>query len=156
LEKYAVRMGGGHNHRLGLFDAILIKDNHLALGAAGRDAAQLTPGQAVARARQFARSLAAGEKGRDLVVEIEVDTLVQLADVLPEGPDLVLLDNMSAGMLRQAVALRDRVAPGVELEVSGGVTLETVHAIAGTGVERISVGALTHSAVALDVALDWR
>ena len=156
LEKYAVRLGGGHNHRTGLYDAILIKDNHLALGAAGQGAAHLSPAQAVRRARELVESMAAAQSGEPLIVEVEVDTLEQLAMVLGEGPDIVLLDNMPPDVLTQAVDLRDRVAPGIELEASGGVTLETVARIAATGVERISVGALTHSAGSLDVGLDWR
>jgi nicotinate-nucleotide pyrophosphorylase (carboxylating) len=88
-------------------------------------------------------------------VEVEVDSLAQLLEVLPEGPDLVLLDNMTPQLLRQAVAERNRRAPHVELEASGGVNLQTVAEIAATGVERVSVGALTHSATSLDVALDW-
>ncbi len=156
LEKYAVRCGGGHNHRTGLFDAILIKDNHLALAAAASGAARMTPADAVRRAREFVRAAAAAQKGRDEdIVEVEVDTLEQLAQVLPAGPDIVLLDNMSPDELRRAVALRNSMARGVELEASGGVSLETVAAIAASGVERISVGALTHSAPALDVGLDW-
>jgi len=155
LEKYAVRLGGGHNHRTGLFDAILIKDNHLALGAAGQGAAQLSPAQAVRRARDLVESMAAAKSAEPLIVEVEVDTLEQLAMALGEGPDIVLLDNMPLEMLRQAVAMRDQTAAGVQLEASGSVTLETVGKIAATGVERISVGALTHSATSLDVGLDW-
>jgi nicotinate-nucleotide pyrophosphorylase (carboxylating) len=90
-----------------------------------------------------------------MIIEIEVDTLKQLEAVLPAGPDIVLLDNMTPGDLRAAVARRDAITPEVELEASGGVTLETVRAIAESGVERISVGALTHSAVWLDIGLDW-
>lgn len=156
LEKYAVRCGGGHNHRTGLFDAILIKDNHLAVGAAASGASRLTAGQAVRQARDFARSLAAEHGTREMIVEIEVESIDQLEQVLAAGPDLVLLDNMSLEQLRQAVAARDALARSIELEASGGVALENVAAIAETGVERISVGALTHSAAALDVALDWR
>ncbi len=149
LEKYAVRCGGGRNHRTGLFDAVLIKDNHLAL-------MQLRPGEAVRRARDFLRSsLRDPDQAEAMIIEVEVDTLEQLEDALPAGPDLILLDNMSLSQLRAAVVRRDAVAPGVELEASGGVNLQTVRAIADTGIERISVGALTHSAVALDVALDW-
>lgn len=149
LEKYAVRCGGGRNHRMGLFDAVLIKDNHLAL-------MQLRPGEAVRRVREFL--LAAGrasDRAEPLIVEVEVDTLEQLDDALTAGPDIILLDNMSPGQLREAVVRRDAVAPGIELEASGGVNLRTVRAIAQTGVDRISVGALTHSAMTLDVALDW-
>jgi nicotinate-nucleotide pyrophosphorylase (carboxylating) len=90
-----------------------------------------------------------------MIVEIEVDTLEQLDEVLPAGPDIVLLDNMAPDDLRTAVARRDAVNPEVQLESSGGVTLETVRGIAESGVDRISVGALTHSAGSLDIALDW-
>lgn len=149
LEKYAVRCGGGRNHRTGLFDAVLIKDNHLAL--TGR-----APAEAVRVARAFLQTLAAEHPpARAMLVEVEVDTLAQLEEVLPEGPDLVLLDNMTPDQLRAAVARRNAVRPEVELEASGGVNLQTVRAIAETGVERISVGALTHSAVGLDLGLDW-
>ena len=149
LEKYAVRCGGGCNHRTGLFDAVLIKDNHLAL-------MQLRPGEAVRRAREFLRTtLRDPAQAEAMIVEVEVDTLEQLDDALPAGPDIILLDNMSLDQLREAVARRNAVNPGIELEASGGVNLRTVRGIAETGVERISVGALTHSAVSLDVALDW-
>jgi nicotinate-nucleotide pyrophosphorylase (carboxylating) len=160
LEKYAVRCGGGRNHRTGLFEAVLIKDNHLALGAslpAGASAvSRFTPAEAVRRARQFVAEHARRPACDPMIVEVEVDSLEQLAEVLPAAPDLVLLDNMSAEQLREAVAMRDARAPEVELEASGGVNLQTVRAIAESGVDRISVGALTHSAVALDVALDWQ
>jgi nicotinate-nucleotide pyrophosphorylase (carboxylating) len=146
LEKYAVRAGGGNNHRLGLHDMLLIKDNHLAgWQAASRDH---TLAGAVRAARERAP--------RGITVEIEVDSLEQLRDALEGKPDIVLLDNMAPEMLRQAVAIRDRQAPSILLEASGGVTLETVAEIARSGVERISVGALTHSAAALDLALDWQ
>jgi nicotinate-nucleotide pyrophosphorylase (carboxylating) len=156
LEKYAVRCGGGHNHRTGLFDGILIKDNHLAFTAAAEGRDHLTPAEAVCRARTLAQELAASDSPRDLLIEVEVDTIEQLEEVLLAGPDLVLLDNMSLVMLSTAVARRNELAAEVELEASGGVTLESVAAIAATGVDRISAGALTHSAVGLDVALDWR
>jgi len=155
LEKYAVRCGGGRNHRTGLYDAVLIKDNHLALGA-GDSAVGYTPAEAVARARRFARQHTAESGGDDLIIEVEVDTLEQLAEVLPSGPDIVLLDNMSPAELAHAVRCRDAVAPEVELEASGGVRLETVRQIASSGADRISVGALTHAAVWLDVGLDWQ
>jgi nicotinate-nucleotide pyrophosphorylase (carboxylating) len=152
LEKYAVRCGGAFNHRVGLYDAILIKDNHLAQsGSESREAAD-----AVRRVRQFLQDYQGPEQLADLPLEVEVDTLDQLAAVLPLGPDLVLLDNMSVAMLRQAAAMRDAQAPEVQLEASGGVGLETLREIATTGVDRISVGALTHSARSLDVGLDWR
>lgn len=161
LEKYAVHCGGGHNHRTGLFDAVLIKDNHLALGLQS-NVAGYTPAQAVERARHFVRETLAEQPGAlqpgagEMIVEVEVDSLEQLAEVLPVSPDIVLLDNMTTEMLRQAVAMRDAAGSGAELEASGGVNLQSVRAIAETGVERISIGAITHSAVNLDVALDWK
>jgi nicotinate-nucleotide pyrophosphorylase (carboxylating) len=141
LEKYAVRMGGGTNHRIGLYDAILIKDNHIA-GVSGD----------VRRAVELARAFP-GNAG--LAVEVEVDSLDQLDRVLPAKPEIVLLDNMPPDVMRAAVAKRNAVSPATLLEASGGVTLTTIRGIAETGVDRISVGALTHSAVALDIALDF-
>jgi nicotinate-nucleotide pyrophosphorylase (carboxylating) len=135
LEKYAVRCGGGVNHRFGLDDAILIKDNHVA--ACG------SVGEAIRRAKAFA--------GHLTKVEVEVDSLVQLQEALACDPDVIMLDNFSLDDLRDAV----EVAGGrVTLEASGGVSLETVRAIAETGVDVISVGALTHSAKVLDIGLD--
>lgn len=151
LEKYAVRCGGGHNHRTGLFDAILIKDNHLTL--TGED--NISPAQAVGMARCFVEQAVAEGLTAPMPIEIEVDDLSELDAVLAAGPDIVLLDNMTPVQLRQAVVRRDAIAPTVVLEASGGVSLETVRQIAETGVERISAGALTHSACWLDVALDW-
>ncbi|MFN8858383.1 MAG: carboxylating nicotinate-nucleotide diphosphorylase [Planctomycetaceae bacterium] len=144
LDKYAVRAGGGRNHRIGLYDQILIKDNHLAGWQS------LTGKHTLAGAVERSRELYP-----HLKIEIEVDTLTQLEEVLPAHPDIVLLDNMTTAQLADAVALRNRLAPQVELEASGGVHLQTVAAIAKTGVERISVGGLTHSAPALDLAFDW-
>jgi nicotinate-nucleotide pyrophosphorylase (carboxylating) len=143
LEKYAVRCGGGHNHRMGLYDGILIKDNHLAalIGAGA------TIGSAVQAACTFS-------KGK-VPIEVEVDTLVQFYEALVCQPDMILLDNMSITELQDAVRRRNSVAPQVVLEASGGVTLERIPQIAATGVDRISVGALTHSAPALDIALDY-
>ena len=135
LEKYAVRCGGGVNHRFGLDDAILIKDNHIA--ACGGIAA------AISRARAAA--------GHLVRVECEVDGLEQFDEALVAGPDVIMLDNFSTDDLREAVR---RCGGRVVLEASGGVTLETVRAIAETGVDVISVGALTHSAPALDIGLD--
>jgi nicotinate-nucleotide pyrophosphorylase (carboxylating) len=157
LEKYAVRCGGGRNHRSGLFEALLIKDNHLACGAecCRPGAARCTPAEAVRRARRFLDAQGAASPGGPMIVEVELDTLEQLDEVLAAGPDLVLLDNMPAAELRQAVARRNIRAPGIELEASGGVDLGNVRRIAEAGVERISVGALTHSAAALDIGLDW-
>jgi nicotinate-nucleotide pyrophosphorylase (carboxylating) len=151
MEKYAVRCGGGFNHRTGLYDAVLIKDNHLAQGKTAN-----TPAAALEQARQFVRNLLADdEKFRLMIFEVEVDTLAQLDQVLPAGPDLVLLDNMPPDQLREAVARRDAANPAVELEASGGVNLRTIRAIAESGVDRISVGALTHSAINFDFGLDW-
>ncbi|MCL2623662.1 MAG: nicotinate-nucleotide diphosphorylase [Planctomycetaceae bacterium] len=203
LEKYAVRCGGGTTHRTGLFDAILIKDNHLAFGMSG-DAGtggRYTPAEAVRKAREwgdrYVRELAAqSEKvdpastintlrrcgiqvalkgsvpnkyklcGIDVtqkslqnllppLVEIEVDSLEQLAEVLPESPDVAMLDNMTPERIHEAVEMRNKLGVPTELEASGGVNLKTVRAIAETGVERISVGALTHSAISLDIGLDY-
>jgi nicotinate-nucleotide pyrophosphorylase (carboxylating) len=135
LEKYAVRCGGGVNHRFGLDDAILIKDNHIA--ACG------SVGEAVRRAKAFA--------GHLMKVEVEVDGLDQLDAALEHGPDVVMLDNFSLDDLREAVR---RAHGRVVLEASGGVNLDTVRAIAETGVDVISVGALTHSVSVLDIGLD--
>lgn len=146
LEKWAVRCGGGTNHRIGLFDAMLVKDNHVA-GLAPREMAA-----AVARAASAAR---AAHSLR--FVEVECDTLDQLQALLdlPHGTvDLALLDNMAPTQLEQAVRMRDAAESPLRLEASGGVSLATVAAVAATGVERISVGALTHSAPCLDVGLD--
>jgi nicotinate-nucleotide pyrophosphorylase (carboxylating) len=136
LEKYAVRCGGGVNHRYGLDDAVLIKDNHIAVAGGVRSALD--------KARAAV--------GHLVKIEIEVDSLVQLREVLASGKaDAVLLDNMNVKTLTEAVAL---VSGKLQTEASGGVTLETIAAIAATGVDLVSSGALTHSAPALDVALD--
>ena len=145
LEKYAVRMGGGQNHRMGLYDGCLIKDNHVAAWTAAHPAATL------AAALRHARSHIVPAA----VLEVEVDSLEQLTDALTAAPDIVLLDNMPPDLLRRAVALRDSTDRTVKLEASGGVSLSTVAAIAATGVDRISVGALTHSAAGLDLGFDW-
>lgn len=149
LEKYAVRCGGGWNHRTGLFDAVLIKDNHLAL--AGE--AKLSPSAAVEQVR---RNMQEMPDLAPMVIEVEVDSISQLREVLNAAPDVVLLDNMSPAMLREAVAIRNAASPHVVLEASGGVNLKTIAEIAATGVDRISIGALTHSARTLDLGLDWR
>ena len=140
MEKYAVLCGGGQNHRFGLFDMVLVKDNHLA---ALRDEAPNAIAAAVARAR-------AAYPG--LKVEVEADTLEQARQAVAAGADIILLDNMDLPTLRSAV----QCAGGKAMtEASGGVNLETVRAIAETGVDFISVGALTHSARAADIALDF-
>ncbi|CCG41674.1 carboxylating nicotinate-nucleotide diphosphorylase [Magnetospirillum molischianum] len=133
LSKYATRCGGATNHRMGLFDGVLIKDNHIAvcgsIGAAVRQA-----------------------KAGNVSVEAECDTLEQVAEAVAAGADIVLLDNMPPDILRQAVAL---VAGRCKTEASGGVTLETIGAIAATGVDYVSVGRITQSAPAVDIGLDW-
>ena len=133
LEKYAVACGGGRNHRFGLDDAVLVKDNHLR--AAG----------SVSAAVELVRAATA------LPIEVECDTLDQVAEALAVGVDAILLDNMSLDQLREAV---DLTGGRARLEASGGVTLDTIRAIAETGVDEISVGALTHSARSLDVSLE--
>lgn len=146
LQKYATRCGGATLHRIGLFDAALFKDNHLA--AFGGDSIAVRAREAAVRARSAAPVA---------FVECEVDTLPQLDELLAleEGVlDIVLLDNMDPGTLAEAVRRRDTRAPWLKLEASGGVRLDTVRRIASSGVDRISVGALTHSSTALDLGLD--
>ncbi len=146
LDKYAVRCGGGFNHRFGLYDGLLVKDNHLA----GRPLRELAG---------YLSSIVARSRAEDATrfVEVEVDTLEQLSEVLKvDGIDVILLDNMDCPRMQTAVGMRDKAGKNgtLELEASGGVTLETVRSIALTGVERIAVGAITHSAPALDIGLD--
>ena len=136
LEKYAVRMGGGTNHRMTLSDAALIKDNHIA--AAGGVVA------AFAKVRELYPNSE---------IEIEVDTLEQLREVLPQRPDLVLLDNMSPAQCREAVAI---VSGACKMEASGGIAIENARAYAESGVDYIAIGALTHSAPVFDIGLDLR
>lgn len=155
LEKYAVRCGGGWNHREGLFAAVLIKDNHLAVGRAGPSPNETySAAEAVRRARDFL-CRHRGDTAEPLIVEVEIDSLDRLEEVLAAEPDIVLLDNMTPAQLREAVARRDALRAPVELEASGGIDLGNIREVAASGVERISVGALTHSAPALDLALDW-
>lgn len=144
LEKYAVRCGGGHNHRMGLFDAVMIKDNHLA--------GLRLHGTPLAEAVRQARAAV----GYKVIVEVEVESLEQLKEALSAHPDVVLLDNMNVELLRQAVDIRNRTASQVRLEASGGITVTTLKEVARTGVDCVSVGALTHSALALDIALDYQ
>jgi nicotinate-nucleotide pyrophosphorylase (carboxylating) len=134
LDKLAVTCGGGHNHRMGLDDAILIKDNHVAIGGG------ITAVIETARAAN-----------PELPIEVEVDDLDQLDEALRAGADTILLDNMDPGLLREAVA---RTRGRARLEASGGITLDTVRAVAESGVDAISIGALTHSVTALDVSLE--
>lgn len=136
LDKYAVRVGGGLNHRFGLFDAVMVKDNHLVAAGGIR--------QAVEAARRVA--------GHTVTIEVEVTTLAQVEELLQIGADIVLLDNMDPGTMAEAVRMTDGA---MVVEASGGVTAENVRAIAETGVDVISVGWITHSAPALDVALDF-
>ncbi len=149
LAKYAVRCGGGANHRKGLWDAVLIKDNHLAImaRAEGQDPIKAM-GRELDRVRPYIRGTA--------FVMLEVDTLEQLAEALNLNVDIVMLDNMTVEQMIEAVAMRDASVMGkrIELEASGGITLDTVAAVAATGVERISVGAITHSAESVDIGLD--
>lgn len=157
LEKYAVRCGGGTNHRIGLYDAVLIKDNHLAMLAATLPPGADVVAAAVQRAREWIAARADRlPRGGETPVQVEVDSLDLLSAALALRPDMILLDNMRLDAMAEAVRMRDARAPGVQLEASGGVRLETVRDIARTGVDRISAGALTHSAVTLDLALDWR
>jgi len=146
LDKYAVRCGGGHNHRIGLFDGLLVKDNHLA-GVPPKELATF-----------LSQTIAASTAEQpDRFVQVEVDTLEQMREVLKvPGVQVILLDNMDCPKMEQAVDLRNKAGKKgtVQLEASGGVTLETVRQIAATGVERIAVGAITHSAPALDIGLD--
>jgi nicotinate-nucleotide pyrophosphorylase (carboxylating) len=142
LDKLAVRAGGGMNHRMGLFDMILVKDNHLA------------------RYGGSAQAVRAARRRSSLPVMVEVDTLEQLRDALPAEPEFVLLDNMNAAALKQAVELADAMAREKnlrrpQLEASGGITLDTIATAAASGVDRISVGALTHGAGGVDIGLDF-
>jgi nicotinate-nucleotide pyrophosphorylase (carboxylating) len=132
--KYAVRVGGGTNHRIGLFDGVLIKDNHLAV------CGSLTEAVRLCRAKNLPR------------LEVECDSLEQVREAVDAGPDMILLDNMDPEMTREAVAI---VAGRVQIETSGGVTLETIRAYAEAGVDFISVGRLTQSSPAVDIGLDW-
>lgn len=147
LEKYSVRCGGGTTHRMGLHDAVLIKDNHIA---------GLSPDEIATRVGEIAYTIA-GSGSPPWFVQIEVDTLDQLDGVLrvPSGVlDIVLLDNMPPETLREGVRMRDQSGSGLLLEASGGVTLDSIGAIARTGVDRISIGALTHQARSIDLGLD--
>ena len=146
LEKYAVRCGGGWLHRIGLFDAMLVKDNHIG---------SFAPEEMAARIVSAARDVRTSCEVR--FIEVEVDDLHQLEALIQAGSDaidIVLLDNMAPNLLRKAVAIRDRNAPHLLLEASGGITLGALPSIADTGIDRISVGALTHSVHQLDFGLD--
>ena len=138
LEKYAVRVGGGYNHRYGLSDAVMIKDNHIK--AAGGI------GQAIRAARQAIP--------HTMKIEVETESLEQVQEAVEAGADIIMLDNMPIPMMEEAVRYIKSRAPHVIVEASGGVTLQTVRQIASTGVDVISVGGLTHSVRALDISLD--
>ncbi|WP_068793707.1 carboxylating nicotinate-nucleotide diphosphorylase [Brevibacillus laterosporus] len=135
LEKYAVRVGGGHNHRFALYDAVMIKDNH-SKGAGGIK-------EAVRKAREAIP--------HTMKIEVEAESLMQVQEALESGADIIMLDNMSCDLMREAIQI---ISGKAIIEASGGVTLETVRAIAETGVDVISVGGLTHSVAALDISLD--
>ena len=157
LEKYAVACGGGQNHRMGLFDAVMIKDNHLAFFQSQVE----DPNQTIPRSIDLARHWIhenQGElpNGKHTIIQLEVDSLEQLAIGLQTDCDIILLDNMNPQELSAAVAMRNETSPRILLEASGGVNLKTIRGIAQSGVERISVGALTHSAVNFDIGLDWK
>jgi nicotinate-nucleotide pyrophosphorylase (carboxylating) len=153
LEKYAVRCGGGRNHRMGLGDAALIKDNHVA-AAGGVAAAVSAVHSATARSGLALAGSGQAGAGPGLVVEVECDSVAQVREALEAGAHFLLLDNMPAGALREAVAVA-REYYGVRLEASGGLRLENAREVAETGVDYLSVGALTHSSPALDLALDY-
>lgn len=143
LEKYAVLCGGGNNHRMGLYDMVMIKDNHIASLSKTTE----TPiREAVIRARKVIT--------RNQKIIIEVDNLIQMVEALSIAPDIILLDNMPIQKLKKAVQLRNKTLPNILLEASGGVNLKTVKKIAKTGVDRISIGCLTHSVKSLDIGLD--
>ncbi len=156
LEKYAVRCGGGRNHRLALSSAVMLKDNHLASRDGGPTAPADRLRQIIGDARRKLQAARVeGTLNQELIFEVEVDSLSQLAIVLKEDVDLILLDNMTLHDLRQAVTMRVSSGRNLPLEASGGISLANVAQVASTGVDRISVGSLTHSVTALDLGLDW-
>lgn len=138
LEKYAVRMGGGHNHRFGLYDAVLIKDNHIKASGGIRSA--------IAAARAFSP--------HTIKIEVEVESLAQLQEAIDAQADIIMLDNMDLATMSQAVQHVKLTAPHIVIEASGNVNLDTIHAIGKTGVDIISVGGLTSSVQSLDISLD--
>lgn len=156
LEKYAVACGGGKNHRMGLYDAIMIKDNHLAFYRTLVEDNEDTIPTSIRIARQWINDrISSLPNGSNTVLQLEVDTLEQLDIALGTDCDIILLDNMDCEKLTEAVKKRNQQAPKILLEASGGVNLTTIGKIAQTGVERISSGALTHSAINFDIGLDW-
>jgi nicotinate-nucleotide pyrophosphorylase (carboxylating) len=138
LEKYAVRVGGGHNHRFGLYDAVMIKDNHIK-GAGG-----------IAQAIQAARA----QIPHTMKIEVEVESCEQLDQALDAGPDIIMLDNMKPSAMKEAVAIIKAKSPHIVVEGSGSVTLQTIKSMAESGVDVISVGRLTYSVASLDISLD--
>jgi nicotinate-nucleotide pyrophosphorylase (carboxylating) len=138
LEKYAVRVGGGHNHRFGLYDAVMIKDNHIK-GAGG-----------IAQAIQAARA----QIPHTMKIEVEVESFEQLDQALDAGPDIIMLDNMKPSAMKEAVAIIKAKSPHIVVEGSGSVTLQTIKSMAESGVDVISVGRLTYSVASLDISLD--
>ena len=157
LEKFAVRCGGGTNHRIGLYDAILIKDNHLAVLRREGDNPETAARRAIRQARNWiANNSHLLPQGDRTWIQLEVDRLEMLQAALEEQPEMILLDNLSPAQLAEAVEVRNRIAPNVILEASGGITLDTIAAVAASGVDRISVGAVTHSATNFDIGLDWQ
>lgn len=138
LEKYAVKVGGGHNHRQGLYDAVMIKDNHIKASGG------------IAEAIRSARN----HIPHTMKIEIEVENMAQLEEALPAGADIIMLDNMGIERMREAVETIKKTSPHVLVEASGGVTLDNIREIAMTGVDVISAGALTHSVKSLDISLD--
>jgi nicotinate-nucleotide pyrophosphorylase (carboxylating) len=140
LEKYAVRQGGGTNHRMGLHDAVLIKENHAACAGG--------VGAAVAQARRASRAA-----GRSIQIYAEAETLDEVLELIESGADRIMLDNMGLDAMSSAVMSVRAASPEIEIEATGGITLSNVHGVAGTGVDLISIGALTHSAAALDLSL---
>jgi len=145
LEKYAVKLGGGHNHRMGLWDGILIKDNHLDIlrgGCKGDKLKAINNAIAAARGKGYKN------------IEIEVNDISEFKEALESGADIIMLDNMDLDDIKKAVKIGKAASNPPALEVSGGVTLENVHGIAKTGIDRISIGCLTHSAPSIDFSLD--
>jgi len=155
LEKYSVVIGGGHNHRMGLYAAVMLKDNHLAESTEGTDGQNKPTFSQVIQSSQQQLIAARGPDVDPLIFEVEVDSLEQFRQILPLNVDIILLDNMTNDQLTQAVSIRNQAKSRVQLEASGNVKLSTIAAIAATGVDRISSGSLTHSATNWDVGLDW-
>jgi len=155
LEKYAVRCGGGRNHRMGLYSAVMLKDNHLASAAKPElHAAEAIKAVISRSADKLREAMADGILKDKMIFQVEVDSLHQLQVALQQPIDLILLDNMTLHELRQAVTMRESSGRNIPLEASGGINLANVAQVAATGVDRISIGALTHSVTALDIGLD--